>query len=83
MQREWKTWPQIAIMVLQQIKNFPCGHNLLWIEFKDIDDDNSMASFVMDTEETSDVEDVMLADYVIMILKKLRIKYKISSVSIH
>ncbi len=34
MQREWKTWSQIAIMIMREIKDFPCGNDLLWLEFK-------------------------------------------------
>ncbi len=83
MHREWKTWPQIATMVLDQIKSFPCGERLIWIEFKDFDDENGIASFVIETDGASDFENTMIADYIAIILKKMRHKYKISSLTVH
>ncbi len=37
----------------------------------------------MDTEGISDAEGIMIANYIVMILKKLRQDYKISSETVH
>ncbi len=83
MQREWKTWSQIADMIIAQLKQGPYGHGLHWIEFSDIDDERSLASFTLNTDDMSDREAEIVAGRVLDMLTELREKYKISSKTLH
>ncbi len=83
MQREWKTWSQIATLIMKRIWQQPGGHSLLWLEFAEFDDETSHGTFIIETDGISDKEHEILAACIMSMLLKLRMKYKISSATIH
>jgi hypothetical protein len=83
MQREWKTWSQIATLIMKRIRQQPGGHGLLWLEFDEFDDEASHGTFTLETDGMSDDERERLAGCIVEMLLKLRLKYKISSITIH
>ncbi|MFH6786441.1 MULTISPECIES: hypothetical protein [Methylobacterium] len=83
MHREWKTWSQIAIIIMRRIRQRPGGDSLLWLEFNETDDEVSHGTFTIETTGISDKENEILADYIFRLFLEMRLKYKISSTTIH
>jgi hypothetical protein len=70
-------------MIMHRIKKHPYGNNLAWLEFTNINDEESIGSFLIDADNASNIEYELIAEKIVEIFSELRLTYKISSRTVH
>ncbi|WFT82089.1 MULTISPECIES: hypothetical protein [unclassified Methylobacterium] len=83
MQRERKTWAQVARMILIQIQGRPGGENLIALRFNPVAAGNVFPGFSIQTATNSADESRAFAQTVVELMSHYSREYEISSLTVH
>ncbi|WP_157091500.1 hypothetical protein [Methylobacterium nodulans] len=83
MQRERKTWAQIATLVWEEIQCLPDGEKLLSIEFETALESEDCPGFTIETKGMSKRDNQALARAIAGLVSELRRQYDVRDYTLH